>query len=61
LKGSSRQAAVAVAGSAVLTKIIEMDSALNDDDMENQIIVEAHQHISYLGRLFRHDLERDDK
>jgi type IV pilus assembly protein PilM len=44
---TTRSAAVAVAGSAVITKTIEMDSSLGDDDMENQIIVEADQYIPY--------------
>ncbi len=46
-KASSRQAAVAVAGSAVITKVIEMDAELSDKDMENQIEVEADQYIPY--------------
>ncbi len=46
-KSSSKTAAVAVAGSAVITKTIEMDAELNDDDMENQITVEADQYIPY--------------
>lgn len=46
-KASARQAAVAVAGSAVITKTIEMDAALTDDEMENQITVEADQYIPY--------------
>ncbi len=46
-KASPRQAAVAVAGSAVITKTIEMDAALDDDEMENQITVEADQYIPY--------------
>ncbi len=46
-KAQSRQAAVAVAGSAVITKTIEMDAALTDEEMENQITVEADQYIPY--------------
>lgn len=46
-KTSSRTAAVAVAGSAVITKTIEMDAELSDDEMENQITVEADQYIPY--------------
>jgi type IV pilus assembly protein PilM len=46
-KASSRQAAVAVAGSAVITKTIEMDAALTDEEMENQITAEADQYIPY--------------
>lgn len=42
-----KHAAVAVAGSAVITKVIEMDGGLNDDAMENQISVEADQYIPY--------------
>ncbi len=46
-KSSAKQAAVAVAGSAVITKTIEMDAAMSDDDMEMQITVEADQYIPY--------------
>ena len=46
-KTSCKSAAVAVAGSAVITKTIEMDAELSDDDMENQITVEADQYIPY--------------
>jgi type IV pilus assembly protein PilM len=46
-KSSSKSAAVAVAGSAVITKTIEMDAELSDEEMENQIIVEADQYIPY--------------
>ena len=46
-KASSRVCAVAVAGSAVITKTIEMEASLSDDDMENQITVEADQYIPY--------------
>ncbi len=42
-----KNAAVAVAGSAVITKIIEMNSALTEDELENQILVEADQYIPY--------------
>jgi type IV pilus assembly protein PilM len=46
-KSSSKSAAVAVAGSAVITKTIEMDAELSDEEMENQITVEADQYIPY--------------
>ncbi|MCO7224480.1 pilus assembly protein PilM [Pleionea sp. CnH1-48] len=46
-KSGLKHAAVAVAGSAVITKIIQMDKGLNDDDMESQIQVEADQYIPY--------------
>lgn len=47
LKPSIKEAAVAVAGSAVITKTIEMNAALTDSEMENQIVVEADQYIPY--------------
>ncbi len=47
LKPSLKDAAVAVAGSAVITKTIEMNAALTDSEMENQIVVEADQYIPY--------------
>jgi len=40
-------AAVAVAGSAVITKTIEMSAALSEAEMENQIELEADQYIPY--------------
>ncbi|TJY58337.1 pilus assembly protein PilM [Sinimarinibacterium sp. CAU 1509] len=43
----TRQAAVAVAGASVITKIIEMPASLSDDDMEEQIKAEADQFIPY--------------
>ena len=47
MKPSQKDAAVAVAGSAVITKTIEMNAALSDSEMENQIVVEADQYIPY--------------
>lgn len=46
-KSKLKTAAVAVAGSAVITKVIEMDGALNEDQMESQITLEADQYIPY--------------
>jgi len=43
----AKHAAVAVAGSSVITKVITMPSALKDDDMEEQIKAEADQYIPY--------------
>ena len=43
----TRAAAAAVAGSAVITKIIPMPADLSEDDMEAQIQVEANQYIPY--------------
>ena len=42
-----RNAAVAVAGSAVITKTIEMDAGLSDDELESQMKLEADQYIPY--------------
>lgn len=46
-KTGAKQAAVAVAGSAVITKVIEMQQGLSDNEMETQIEVEADQYIPY--------------
>lgn len=46
-KTKIKDAAVAVAGSAVITKIIDMSAGLSDDAMEAQIGVEADQYIPY--------------
>ena len=43
----TREAAVAVAGASVITKIVEMPSMLSGDDMEEQIKAEADQYIPY--------------
>lgn len=43
----TRHAAVAVAGSAVITKIISMPASLSGDDMASQIELEADQYIPY--------------
>ena len=43
----STTAAVAVAGSAVITKTISMPAALNDDELASQIELEADQYIPY--------------
>lgn len=42
-----RSVAVAVAGSAVITKVISMPAALTDEEMASQIEVEADQYIPY--------------
>lgn len=42
-----KTAAVAVAGSSVITKVIEMDAGLTDEQMEAQISLEADQYIPY--------------
>jgi type IV pilus assembly protein PilM len=43
----TRNAAAAVAGSSVITKIISMPSELSEDELENQIQVEADQYIPF--------------
>ncbi len=40
-------AAAAVAGSSVITKIIDMPAGLSDDDLETQLTLEADQYIPY--------------
>lgn len=42
-----KQAAVAVSDSSVITKVIQMDADLNDEDIENQIAIEADKYIPY--------------
>lgn len=44
---SGASVAVAVSGSAVITKTIAMPASLNEAELENQIIVEADQYIPY--------------
>ena len=46
-KTKIKPAAVAVAGSSVITKTIEMEAALTEDEIESQIRVEADQYIPY--------------
>ena len=46
-KTKVKLAAVAVAGSAVITKTIEMTAALSEDEMESQLHLEADQYIPY--------------
>lgn len=46
-KTKLKHAAVAVAGSAVITKMIDMPSGLSDDAMETQISIEADQYIPF--------------
>ncbi len=46
-KTKLKHAAVAVAGSAVITKVIEMPAGLADDELENRIYIEADQYIPF--------------
>jgi type IV pilus assembly protein PilM len=43
----TKHAVVAVAGSAVITKVISMPASLSEEEMESQIEVEADQYIPY--------------
>jgi len=43
----TKNAAAAVAGSAVITKVIPMPASLSDEEMESQVQVEAAQYIPY--------------
>ncbi|MFB3130503.1 MAG: type IV pilus assembly protein PilM, partial [Lysobacteraceae bacterium] len=43
----AKLAAAAVAGSAVITKVIPMPADLNEDELETQIELEANQYIPY--------------
>lgn len=43
----AKLAAVAVAGSSVITKVITMPASLSEDEMESQIQLEADQYIPY--------------
>ena len=46
-KTKVKNCAVAVAGSAVITKTIEMPANLSEDELENQLQVEADNYIPY--------------
>jgi type IV pilus assembly protein PilM len=46
-RSTVKKAAVAVAGSAVITKEIQMPAGMSDDELESQIAVEADQYIPY--------------
>jgi len=46
-KTGCKSAVVAVSGSAVITKNIEMDAGLSDEELENQLKIEADQYIPY--------------
>jgi type IV pilus assembly protein PilM len=46
-KTKTKKCAVAVAGSAVITKIIELQAGLGDNELESEIKAQADQHIPY--------------
>ncbi len=47
LRTKAKQVAVAVPGSAVITRVLEMPAGLSDDEMESQLLMEAEQYIPY--------------
>jgi type IV pilus assembly protein PilM len=53
-----KQASVAVAGSSVMTKVIPMLASLTDEEMEEQIIVEADQYVPYSLDEVNFDFEK---
>ena len=58
VKTKTTGAAVAVSGSSVIAKTIELNASLTDLEMENQIIVEADQYIPYSLDEVAIDFER---
>ncbi len=46
-KTKVKHVAAAVAGSSVITKVIDMPAGLSDDDLETQLTLEADQYIPY--------------
>lgn len=44
---NNRYAAIAVAGSAAITRTITLPQELSDDEMEQQVLLEADQHVPY--------------
>jgi len=53
----TRNACVAISGSSVMTKMITMSAQLSEDEMEEQIMVEADQYIPYSLDEVRLDFE----
>ncbi|MDY6942593.1 MAG: pilus assembly protein PilM [Pseudomonadota bacterium] len=43
----TREAVIAVGGSSVITKVVPMPAGLSDDEMEQQIMIEADQYIPF--------------
>jgi type IV pilus assembly protein PilM len=52
-----KQATVAVSGSSVMTKIITMDASLSENEMEEQIMIEADQYVPYSLEEVNFDFE----
>ncbi len=53
----NREAAIAVAGSSVITKTIQMPASLREEELEQQIRYEADQHIPYPVREVNLDFQ----
>lgn len=53
----ARRAALAVPGSAAITKIIAMDASLTDDELEAAITVEADRHLPFAADQVAFDFE----
>jgi type IV pilus assembly protein PilM len=47
LRTKAKNVAIAVPGSAVITRVLEMPANLSDDEMESQLLLEAEQYIPY--------------
>lgn len=52
-----KQATVAVAGSSVITKLITMEASLSEEEMEEQIMIEADQYVPYALEEVSFDFE----
>jgi len=52
-----KQATVAVAGSSVMTKLIAMEATLSEEEMEEQIMIEADQYVPYALEDVNFDFE----
>jgi len=44
---NNRHAAIAVASSAAITRVVTLPQELSDDEMEQQVLLEADQHVPY--------------
>ena len=47
LRTKAKHVAIAVPGSAVITRVLEMPAGLSDNEMESQLLLEAEQYIPY--------------
>jgi len=56
-QSKQKQAAVAVSGSAVITKVITLSGSLNESEIEEQILIEADQYVPYSLNEVNFDFE----